>query len=85
MEQEESTMSGAASKDQPVKMDNQFSNDGDRLCFSKDYLYIAYENGGNCWISRSPDGWHWQDTHQLGGKMDGDNAGNGKLRGYSHR
>lgn len=70
MEQEESTMNGAAPMDQPVKIIDQFSNDGARLCFFMDYFYMAYENGGNCWISRSPDGWHWQDTRQLGEKMD---------------
>lgn len=54
----------ATTKDQPVDI-KQASTAGARMCFFSDYLYMAYENGGNCWISRSPDGWHWQDTRQL--------------------
>ena len=53
----------------PVNI-NQTSSAGARMCFYGDYLYMAYEKKGACWISRSPDGWHWQDTRQLAASMD---------------
>lgn len=57
-------------KDPPVNI-NQTSSAGARMCFYGHYLYMAYEKDGACWISRSPDGWHWQDTRQLAASMDG--------------
>jgi len=49
----------------PVNI-NQTSSAGAKMCFFADYLYIAYEKDGVCWLSRSPDGEHWQDTRAVG-------------------